>query len=508
MGDSTAFPARPYVVAIVAGTWILQAVALFSCKLIPLVDYPNHLARHYLESLHLSGRPMGVWYRIEYGVLPNLGADLVLPGLMLIFHPHVAGKLFLLMMAILVWTGVAALLIQLNRGVAGAVLAACLFLPFGFSSQMFWGFLNYWWGFGLACWCLAHFLWLRDRARLPILGLILHALLVALLFLSHLAPWGIYGIVAGCLTLTDGWLDRRRGRTIIQSLVRGVVFLLPTIPSLILARIYASHGSAVDPNQAARWGTVARKLLMPLMVFRGYSTLADAVVICLWIAALVFMFRFSRPRMNRLAGVCLTLLAMLTLYVVTPWQLGSTSDADSRLLPAMFVLLLAIFGAMGVRNWRIGLAILAAAVGLRLGSVIVAWRQASDRLEARAAVLGLLPPGSRLLPVALLDAPSKDHPEMHLPAMAVIRSPDILVPILFNIPGQQPLVIRTEGWKPELPYQPQLSLDWNEVRRGYDYLWLYNPHHRPTNIPGDFTAIHQDADLSLWRIGPVRSSQD
>src|SRR5262245_14945578 len=66
---------------LVAVSWALQGYAIWSSQYLPLVDLPNHMARHYLEAVKLSGGDIGPYYDLELRLLPNLGADLILPFL-------------------------------------------------------------------------------------------------------------------------------------------------------------------------------------------------------------------------------------------------------------------------------------------------------------------------------------------------------------------------------------------------------------------------------------------
>src|SRR5262249_10586711 len=62
-----------YGLLLVAVAWSLQAFAIWSSPYPPLIDLPNHMARHYLEAIKLSGGDVGPYYDIEYRLLPNLG---------------------------------------------------------------------------------------------------------------------------------------------------------------------------------------------------------------------------------------------------------------------------------------------------------------------------------------------------------------------------------------------------------------------------------------------------
>ena len=81
--------------AVVAAGLVSAVILIWIPTFVPLFDLPNHTARHYLESRWLAGRDLGGYYGIHYRIMPNLGADLVVPPLMWLFPPLIACKFFL-----------------------------------------------------------------------------------------------------------------------------------------------------------------------------------------------------------------------------------------------------------------------------------------------------------------------------------------------------------------------------------------------------------------------------
>src|SRR5262245_5730125 len=98
--------------ALVLLAWALQVYALWSRNYVPLVDLPNHMARHHLEYVKLSGGDLPPFYEVEYRVLPNLGGDLMVPLLMTVLEPATACKLFLTLSVLLYWLGPALFILQ------------------------------------------------------------------------------------------------------------------------------------------------------------------------------------------------------------------------------------------------------------------------------------------------------------------------------------------------------------------------------------------------------------
>src|SRR5438094_3663398 len=92
------------------GFWILAVVAfglatflIWQPQYLPLVDWPNHMARHRLEARWLSGEELPPFYKIEYRIVPNLGTDLFVPPLLLVFDDDTVSRLVVILSIVLFW---------------------------------------------------------------------------------------------------------------------------------------------------------------------------------------------------------------------------------------------------------------------------------------------------------------------------------------------------------------------------------------------------------------------
>jgi hypothetical protein len=341
----------------------------------------------------------------------------------------------------------------------------------------------------------------QERVRLP--SLLVHALLVALLFLWHLAAWGDYGVIMGCLLATHCWGLYREQRRPGPCVRRALLLILPTIPSLILFGLYMASNRDVAEGSRFHWGTVERKATSLLGIFRGYDWKSDAAVLLLWLGAVVVGFRF-RAGDDRRGGLLLSVFALAGLYLVLPFQLGSTSDTDTRLLPALLVCLVGYLGRFPTRRMVPALGLLALALLLRYGSVIVAWERLRDRLDVASESLDVIAPGSRVLPVVMVPTLNKEWPECHFVCWSVVRR-GTFVPYLFHARDQQPLAIRE-------PYQggvlPDLRLiggraglpDLNLIRTHFDVVWLVTHERQPPPRPEAFEELFSRDGVKVWRI--------
>ena len=91
------------VAAAASGYWwaalgVLCAVLLFPLLLTdvpPVLDYPNHLARLMVLADHGADPILARFYRLNWGIIPDLAIDVIGPPLMWFLPVHVAGRIVL-----------------------------------------------------------------------------------------------------------------------------------------------------------------------------------------------------------------------------------------------------------------------------------------------------------------------------------------------------------------------------------------------------------------------------
>lgn len=481
---------------------VAQCLTILFPAYVPLVDWPNHMARHALEADWLAGRRLPPFYEIDYRVVPNLGGDLVVPLFLQVLEPSAASKLFLVLAVLVYWLGPALYILQVNSYRPQALWAALLLLPWSMSSQFFWGFLNYYSGLGLAFLLLAHGLRLQRGQGARSWEWLAHALLVALLFLWHLAAWGIYGILMGSHVIADLAARHRSGAPLGVLAKRGLALLAVCLPSLMLAAIYVWEKTG-DGTGETSWGTVIRKLYMPLTLFRGYDLRADAVAMAAGFTAAIVWFAGRRGPVDTAptsaAPLWIGFMLLAACYIVIPFQLGGTSDTDSRLLPALLVCVLAWLGGQPLRRLSRGLSLLAICFVIRQGSIVRAWHEHSRRLEVHSQAFDHLETQSRVLPLILAPQLSKDYPEIHFPCWAVVKK-RAFVPTLFAYRDQQPLRIVLPTRLPAAKTDAGWIFREPEVRQRFDFVWIYNPDQAIVAVPAGFQRVFAEQSLELWRI--------
>jgi len=190
---------------------VLALAPVLVFTLLPLADYPNHLARMHVIGTIAGDPDLARYYEIHWQIIPNLVMDIVVPPLARVVDIYHAGQIYAVVCLALVATGI----FTLNRVLFGRWSVSCMAaLTFLYNHIFFLGYMNYWFGVGLALWGTSVWVVLRDRAwpwRLSA-----STLFAIALFFSHLFAAGIYA-----MTLLAFELDKSAAQQATQALIYG-----------------------------------------------------------------------------------------------------------------------------------------------------------------------------------------------------------------------------------------------------------------------------------------------
>jgi len=406
---------------------IVAAAPVFSTVLPPLVDYPNHLAR-----MHLLMAGGDRCYAVRWAALPNLAEDLIVPPLARVMPLALAAKLFLIATFALLAGGV----VWLNRIATGGwrwwPLAAFLFL---YTRTLLWGFLNYLFGVGFAL-CGAA-LWLTLEERRASLRILASSIVGLICFFSHLAAFGIYGLIIIGVELPPALAELRARRW--RVFARRVAILAPQFLAPGAVFFFLSPHEA---GGAIAYGAIWRKADLLFSVFDNYSRPFDIACFAALTGLLLALAVTRRLGLDRRLGCALALLAAS--YLLAPSQMLAGSAADHRLPAAGFLLLVAASAPRFPRR-RVAAAagaVLAAMLVARMAVIEEVWLTADRVYTAVLDGIDRLPSGATL---ALAYPPGAVNmvkiPLLHIATLAIPRR-EAFVPTLFAVPGQQPVVLR------------------------------------------------------------------
>ncbi len=184
-----------------------------------------------------------------------------------------------------------------------------------------------------------------------------------------------------------------------------------------------------------RLGIVVRQARGVAALFLSYDRRIDLLVGVLWLLALLAWFRIQVPPIRRCAANLAASAIFFALYWIIPFNLGSTAAADVRVLPALFICLLAVLGELPARRMLLGGLLLAACILVRQIEVELAWNRIGGRLQSYSQVFQDFPSGGKVLPVILLPSWGVEYVDRHFHDWAAVER-DVFLPGLWTIPGQ------------------------------------------------------------------------
>jgi hypothetical protein len=478
----------------------LAAAPVVLCDMLPLFDYPNHLARMHILARLAESPPLQSYYAIVWRPLPNLAMDAIVPVLARIMPLACAGKVFILATFLLLAGGTAVL----HRTIFGRwSLWPCAAFLLLYSRTLLWGFLNYLFGLGLALLAFAAWIALARRPALP--RLLVGTAAALALFFAHLLAFGLFAVMIGGYELGLAWRRRAEPAPAIARLASAVLPFLPALALLLLV----TPGSAAG---AVSFANPLRKLDLLFSVFDNYHRPFD--VACFAAALLAGGAAFWRGWAKLDASMVLPLAAVALTYLAMPSRIATAAGADHR-IPLLLGLLL-IAGSRWTAPARGLGGIFAAAAALlfavRMGLVMLSW-QASDRAYAALLpAIDQLPEGSRLAVAYPSDAiNSEATPLAHFPLLAVVRR-DAFVPTLFAFPTQQPVALRPDArlladrLPPERLWSALVEgapLDANEraALAAYDHVIVVARRPFAIAAPPPFVPVFAEPRLELLALG-------
>ncbi len=417
-----------------AALFVLALVPVLVTPIPAMVDYVNHLARMYL--LAADGTPQASrFYSVRWSLTPDLAMDLVVPQLARWVGVENATRLFLLAAQVLVVTGAVAIEFAVKRRFEISGFFALLTLP---CAPFAWGFLNFEFALGLALWGIAGWLALRDRPWALRFGV--HAIVVVLLFVSHLFALGLYGFTLG---VHEAWAAWRRRAAPGEVLAR--IATLAT-PALVVLGLMILCGGSVG-QAGSHWHMVAKPFLL-FAILNGYS-FTLSVVETLALASLAHAL-WQRQGLRFVDSGAWMIVGFILLYLAIPGVLLDTALVDIRVVAAALLIVPAFVSvSFPTVGWRLGVTGAAAVVvAISIGLTAQVWTSYQADYRAMITSFSRLGRGAHVLVgrsgTSESDPPFEDltqYPMFHAPTLAAHYA-EAFVPTLFTTRGKQPLEIR------------------------------------------------------------------
>jgi len=480
----------------------------------PIIDLPEHMGRYHIQ-LEIGRSPfLKQWFSFEWGIIGNLGVDLLVEPLAPVFGLVLAVKLIVMAIPALTVAG----LLLIAREVHGRLPPTAAFaLPLAYGFPFQFGFVNY--ALSMALALLAFGVWLRlGRQRRLKLRAILFVPIGAIVWVAHSYGWGVLGLLAFVAEVIDA---RNRGRSWIAAVWYGGLACLPLAPPVLLMLIWRSDASG-NTRDFLNW-TAKRAWMLAILRDRdvnfdiGSATLLYTLVVVATLRAGL--------RVDRVLGAAA--LVLLAAYLIIPRILLGSAYADMRLAP--FMVAVAVIGISADRfdrKWMTGFAIVGVLFyAARLASLTGTYVERDGFYADQLTATDHIDRGARVFVLVNLPCSGRWRLERadHLGAIAIVKR-DAFINGQWEMPGAQLLRV-------DYPAAGRWGLDPSQVRRparcsrnltleqaiqkfpreAFDYLWLIDtpPSKFPVGDPGLQQVWQGRRGGALYRItGSATSPSD
>lgn len=462
---------------------VVLLAPLWMFTYLPLVDYPNHLARAYiLAHLDDPGSCLRPYYAVEWAPNPYLLVDLLLLVLQRFLNVETAGRLLLGLCLVTLPLAVWCFLRQANPGQHQLAIWS---LPFCWNVFFLAGMLNLQLSVIL---CLAFLaLWLADQEHPRGTRWWILMLLSTTLYFTHLFGFAVAALVTAVYLLGAwrGWANARRS---------AMLFL----PGALL--FFSTLRSRSGPEEVL-YLSLPEKGASPLLVLESYFRPLDHVNAILVAAAILVAwwrnpdFRWNRPWMK-------VVLLLYGVFWVLPYSVGGATEVDLRIL--FFLACLAPAAAHIGRRARFVVPLALLLLAVRLGDVTYHFLRQQPFLASLDHSLEFVPPCARVLPVVQQKESGVLRSEYaHYWAYGVVRK-EWFSPYLFHDPGVHVLRLRFTGYYPALRHYLPASYrempDWARVKQDYDYVWAFHVPEFEAQLAGVGTLVYESGELKLYRV--------
>ncbi|HTT84688.1 MAG TPA: hypothetical protein VMF67_14510 [Rhizomicrobium sp.] len=390
-------------------------------------DYPAHLASFYLLTGGAKLPLLSHFYRVQWALVPNLAAEVIVPLLVPLLGLSGAAALFLAS-GILFWVlGAGAVQLGLYRRIGIAPLFASVF---AYNANLMWGFINYYFAMGLALCAFAA--WIATEGKRKALKIAGFAIAALVIYFCHVFAAAVLLLLIGCYEIAAAGGSFTR---IARRLTPVAVMFAPAALAYVFLKPAGERG-LLEFNLLDTWDdrlSAAIQFCFDRPAWYLLAGLAALFAVALWRRKL-----FIHPRMRWL----LVVLAVAS-ALVPEWAMGGWG-IDLRLPAVLGALAFASSEFCFTRRTSTVLACaMVAIVAFCAASLAGNWFYYDHRFAEFRAAIRTLPEGSKIVTVLDGDAMglASDQPYWHMAEYAIIDR-RAFTPLLFTTAGQH--VIRLQ----------------------------------------------------------------
>ena len=438
----------------------LIILPVFLTQLIPLNDYPFHLARIVILS-DLDHPVYSEFYKQGSFLLPNMAMDMIAIPLASFVGAETASRIFVMLSLLSMLFGTMMLHYAAHKRFSPWPLLAVVFL---FNGIFRYGFLNYIFGMGVAFFAAGLWLWMKPGYFRILVALIFSLLLVLL----HFAAFGIFAIIVGSIEIhaaSTSW--RKLGLKVsIRRLFLSAAPFLMTIALFMLL----SPTAEVANNGWNYPNYLGAKPYGALYSLLTGITWLDIISISSILILPIFLL-FAR-RINIASNIMSAMLMMMIAFIVLPGSLMGSAFVYVRLGPAIALLWIAAIDvkAADINANRLIVILVILLSVLTSSGITSQWHDFNQKTSEIVSVFDKTETGATIFsataqPYTLLiaDTPERrfawNPPLKHIGSYAVLYGPKF-VPMTFVDPMKQPLNVAEK-------YQDVKAFQGNNPRKTY-----------------------------------------
>ena len=471
---------------------LIGLLPIWSLEYLPLQDYPNHLSRmHIINNLN-SDPFLSRYYSICFHSVPNLAMDLIVPLLNQVFDIDTSARIFISISILLISTGCIALRYLIFRKFDPFVFVIFTLL---LSQVLIKGFLNYYFGIGLMFWGVA--LWIYHKDSTIHLRAFIALISVFCIYFSHLAALGLFVCIVKIIEIQA--LRSKEKIDLLHYIPLSIVLLFP----IILYKL----GPTSNVSLSVRYQTVYIKFIFNLLHLTDIQNLSINKLFLLF-----FLGTYTTGLLTKKIQIPhpfqAILLILYILYLIMPYSIITSANADWRLLLPIALLLVCTSNIRNIskpiKHTIIGVFLLLYIAQTTL--LLQRWGQNQSTLAAAEKAIQQIPRGSKLYSLFFFNNHRLEGNRlMHYPASAVI-SRSAFIPSLFAYASQQPLSynekykkLRLTKVRFQIPEEPTPKL-WSRLLSSADYLLVYRSKDSKTLPRNKLTQAYQEGPISLWKV--------
>jgi len=427
-----------------------------------LVDFPFHLGRAWVLYTYDRTPFFQATFARVLDPMPNLAIDLIVPPLLYVLPPIVAGKVFLSSIVLLFALGCHLLAVTVYGRPSWAAPLAAFAVT---NSAFLYGFVNS--AFSTALFLVAFAVWLRLRPKWTAASWLAVAALATATYIAHLSGFVFLGLAMGVCWL----LSLPQSRRIRISDLLDFSVLLPAL--LIQAYPWANR---VRIAGNIDWGSFFKKVLGVGSVFIGFHYVLSVCTIVLFVAAFAIAAARGKPRIERLFFWLGAAFAVAAIACPSRLTAGGGAEADTRFFPPAFVFFVLSFTAVKrPAVTRLALPLAFAAMLLRLGDVGWTLARNGASAEQQVAALAKAAPDSRIyefyVSPAGYQAKKLTRGNLNLSCYSLFLTQSV-TSVFFAVRGVQPIYFRDPNWP--LPWLAPSLAYLDAHSQMFDYVWGCN----------------------------------